>query len=351
MMLHTAPPAGWDARIVMPLQSSGYAEASRALGCRPFYVESADGIALVLARRIPVPLLAGWTARAQIYAHARHARFVPALCERVRALGISQIKLGDSRWGWDGPVPDDWNVMRRVRYHVFVHDLDVDEAAVLAGARRVIRRHLKKYGGEVTVSEVRTAADVMDYIRLAIETGDRMRGRAVPAVFPRGYFETIFRTMVPRGQAALFIARAAGAPLAASTFVIGAGRCTQIHGCSTRDRALTPKQGPTLIFWHAMKYARARGCRTFDLGAVTPTEDVNHPHWSVYEYKRMWGGRLESFEGAEIVLSPLKHAFQERVLAPMWGRLHPLYLRFFAPGAPALTGAETVVVSGQEPRA
>ena len=156
--------------------------------------------------------------------------------------------------------------------------------------------------------------------------------------------------MVPRGQAAMFIARAGAEPLAASTFVIGAGRYTQIHGCSTRDRALTPKQGPTLIFWHAMQSARARGCRTFDLGAVTPTEDVHHPHWSVYEYKRLWGGRLEAFEGAEIVLSPLKRAFQERVLAPLWDRLHPIYLRLFASGAPALSPAEALELSGHEPR-
>jgi hypothetical protein len=346
-MLFAEPPAGWDTRIRIPLQSAGYAEASRALGYRPLFAENDDGIALVLTRRVPVPLLAGWTARAQVHAHAGHARFVPALCQRLRGLGISQIRLGDSRWVWGGPVPSDWNAMRRVRYHVFVHDLSLSEAGVLAGARRVIRRHLRRYGGEVTVSEVRTAADIEDYARLAAETGDRMRGRDVAAVFPRRYFEAIFRTMVPRGQAVMFIARAAGAPLAASTFVIGAGRCTQIHGCSTRDRALTPKQGPTLIFWHAMKHARALGCATFDLGAVTPTHDVNHPHWSVYEYKRMWGGRLESFEGAEVVLSPLKRAFQEHVLAPMWDRLHPIYLRLFGPGAPAFTRAD-LELTGQE---
>ena len=109
-------------------------------------------------------------------------------------------------------------------------------------------------------------------------------------------------------------------------------RFAQIHGCSTRDRALTPKQGPTFLFWHAMRYARARGCATFDMGAVTPTDDRTHPHCSVYEYKKLWGGQLAEMRCAELVLAPWKHRFQESVLAPMWGRVHPVYLRVFGDG-------------------
>ena len=120
-------------------------------------------------------------------------------------------------------------------------------------------------------------------------------------------------------------------------------RFTQIHGCSTRDRELTPKQGPTAIFWHAMRHARTLGCRTFDMGAVTPTDDPTHPHYSVYEYKKLWGGRLEEIHGAEVVLAPWKHRFQEHVLAPMWDRLHPVYLRLFAPAAIARSGQEQLL--------
>jgi lipid II:glycine glycyltransferase (peptidoglycan interpeptide bridge formation enzyme) len=216
-----------------------------------------------------------------------------------------------------------------VTYYSFVHDLTVPETTRLAGARRIIRRHVRKALDEVSVTAVETPADLQDYTRLANETGDRMRSRDVAAVYPSAYFEAIFREMVPRRQAAMFLARADGAPLAAGTFVLGPHRCVQIHGASTRDRALTPKNGPTAVFWHAMRYASERGCTTFDMGAVTPTEDPNHAHYSVFEYKRLWGGQLAEHHAAELVVSPWRYRFQESVLAPMWDRLHPLYLRLF----------------------
>jgi hypothetical protein len=343
MKLDTIAPAGWDARIAFPLQSSGFAEASCALGYRPLFAADGRGAALVLVRQVPVPFLAAWTARAKVYAHATDSGFLPALVEALRQRGISHVRLGDSTWGLSGAVPARWPSLRPVAFHAFVHDLKESEDALLAGTDRMIRRHLRKFAGEVTVAPVSTAADLRDYLTLAAETGTRMREREIPAVYPAGYIETIFRRMVPRGQAVLFLARAGAAPLAGATFVTGGGRCAQIHGCSTRDRALTPKQGPTLLFWHAMRYARAHGWRTFDMGAVTPTEDPRHPHRSVYEYKKLWGGRLVRVHGAELVVSAWKHGLQEALLAPLWDRLHPLYLRLFADASPERRAAPAML--------
>jgi hypothetical protein len=181
-----------------------------------------------------------------------------------------------------------------------------------------------------------------------VETGERMRVRDVAAVYPPAYFQTILHEMVPRRQAVMFIARAGHTPLAGGTFVMNAERFAHIHGCSTRDRELTPKQGPTAIFWHAMRDASARGCAIFDMGAVTPTNDPHHPHASVYEYKRLWGGRLQQIRSAELVVSPWKHRVQESLLAPLWDRLHPLYLRVFGERWPL--PAHVLELSEQEHR-
>jgi hypothetical protein len=346
--LEPRPPAAWDSRIEHPLQSGGFAEASRALGYRPLFAEDDDGLALVLVRQVPIPLLAGWTARAKVYAHGRHPGFLPRLIERLRALRVSHVRLGDSVWVCTGAMPDAASAVRPVTYYSFVHDLGLGDAAVLANAKRMIRRHIRKALEEVVVTCVGTPADLRDYTRLAGETGDRMRSRDVAAVYPPAYFEAIFREMVPRGQAAMFLARAEdAAPLAAATFVLSRDRCVQIHGASTRDRALTPKNGPTAVFWHAMRHARDHGCREFDMGAVTPTDDPSHAHHSVFEYKKLWGGRLVEHHAAELVVSPWRYRFQESVLAPMWDRLHPLYLRLFraAPSPPPLP-AETAAPLG-----
>jgi hypothetical protein len=99
-----------------------------------------------------------------------------------------------------------------------------------------------------------------------------------------------------------------------------------------------------------MRYAAAQGWQTFDMGAVTPTDDPAHPHHSVYEYKKLWGGRLEQRQSAELVVAPWKHRFQQMVLAPLWDRLHPLYLRVFEGerGAEAAPATARLDLSRQE---
>ena len=329
MNLTTTPPPGWDDRIAFPLQSVGFAHASHALGHRPLFAEDATGIALVLIRQVPIPLLRRWTSRAKVYAHAHDRRFLPALGERLRELSVSHVHLGTSRWGVSGVLPDNWPGLQRIVYHVFVNDLRGGDTDLLAKASKAVRRDIRKANAHVRVAEVRTAADLRDYLSLTAETGLRMRVRDVAAVYPRSYFETILRTMVPRRQAVLLLARAGDVALAGGTFVTNEQRFAYFHGCSTRDRALTPKQGPTAIFWHAMAFARAWGCTVFDMGAVTPTDDRQHPHYSVYEYKKGWGGRLETVQAGELIVSPWTFRLQEFLLTPMWDRLHPLYLRLF----------------------
>jgi len=340
MTFADSPPRGWDERIAFPLQSVGYAHAACALGHRPLFAEDEHGIALVLIRRVPIPMLRGWTARAKVYAHVRDPVFLRAVVQQLRALGVSLVRFGDAMWGVTGvgAGAGDWRGLQRVIYHVFVNDLRLTDAELLARVRAPVRRDIRRGLSAVTVTEVRTAADLRDYMALAAETGERMRDHDLAAVYPEAYFEAILREMVPRRQAALLIARAGDTPLAGGLFMISADRFVYLHGCSTRDRALTPKQGPSAMFWQAMQFARAAGCSVFDMGAVTPTDDPSHPHYSVYEYKRGWGGQLEAVQGGELVVSPSKYRFQEFVLTPMWARLHPLYLRLFGdphPGAPA----------------
>ena len=357
MNLTTTAPAGWDERIAFPLQSVGFAYAGHALGYRPLFAEDERGVALVLLRQVPIPLLRAWTTRAKVYAHARDAAFLPALIERLRALSVAHVQLGTSRWGVSGARPADWRGHQPIVYHVFVNDLRGGEAALLSKASKAVRRDIRKATAQVTIAEVRTPADLRDYVSLTAQTGLRMRFRDVAAVYPTAYFEAILHHMVPRRQAVLLIARAGDEALAGGTFVMTDERFAYLHGCSTRDRALTPKQGPTAVFWHAMRLARALGCTIFDMGAVTPTDDRSHPHYSVYEYKKGWGGRLESVEAGEVVVSPWKLRFQEFVLAPMWDRFHPLYLRLFGEQSPdsVLGSAEAlipeVVAAGAAPAA
>jgi hypothetical protein len=42
--------------------------------------------------------------------------------------------------------------------------------------------------------------------------------------------------------------------------------------------------------------------------------------------KKRWGGRLETFYNLDVVLSSISSYLQERVLSPVWDRVHHLYV-------------------------
>lgn len=53
------------------------------------------------------------------------------------------------------------------------------------------------------------------------------------------------------------------------------------------------------------------------------TAEPGDPRLDVYAFKKRWGGRPETFTNLEVVLSPIRFCLKERVLAPLWDRLHP----------------------------
>jgi hypothetical protein len=67
----------------------------------------------------------------------------------------------------------------------------------------------------------------------------------------------------------------------------------------------------------------------FDMGGIAPSDDPVHGQAGVTEFKRQWVPEPTLVDVADVVLSPMKVRFQERVLLPLWERAHPLYLRAF----------------------
>jgi len=163
-----------------------------------------------------------------------------------------------------------------------------------------------------------------------------MRQRDLVTALPDAFFRAVLRTMVPRGQAFFALARVRDIPVAGALFLKSPDRLKYFHGVSTRDPELAPCQGPAALVWHAMRFAHREGIPCFDHGAVTVTEDHAHPHYSVYLFKRRFGGRVEPLPIGDLVLSRTKHAFQQRVMMPLWRRLHPLYLRLAGAALAAL---------------
>src|SRR5207237_2258308 len=111
----------------------------------------------------------------------------------------------------------------------------------LSSRRRAALRRAERDG--VVVHEVRSEEDLAHYCALAEATERRARARDIGTVMPPAYFAAIFRAMVPRKEAVIFLAQWKDRPLAGAVFLTSAERMTYFHGASTRDPELTGLQG------------------------------------------------------------------------------------------------------------
>jgi hypothetical protein len=327
LTLSDAPPADWKAIARDAVQLPEFAEAARHLGYRPYYVRR-DGAAALVQIRDPLPFL-GVLGRAYVYPSGEDAGFLADVLAAIARRRIPFVRLGNTMWG----VRDRASLalggheMAVIERRTPVLDLTLDERALLkgmSGAERKIRKAEKE---GVEVAEAQSLADVEAYHALSVETSDRIRARSTFTELPRAFFVDVWRRMIPAGHARIFLARHGGELIAGDLFVIHGDTMLYYQGASTRDRAHTLRQAPAACFWAAIRAARALGLRRFDFGGCTPTDDPSDPRHGVWEFKKKWGGTLETFYNAEIRLSPRVVALQERVMAPLWQRVHPFLWR------------------------
>lgn len=327
LTLQSTPPSGWKALARDAVQLPEFAEAGRTLGYVPYYAERGAAAALVQIRD-PLPAL-GLLGRAYVYPSGEDRVFVADLLQALARRRIPFVRVGNTMWGVRDPsvLALEGRRVQVIQRHTVVLDVARDDAALLQamkGAERKIRKAEKE---GVEVSEAQSLADIEAYHALSRATADRIRTRSRFTELPLGFFVEVWRRMVPAGHARIVLARHDGQLIAGNLFLIHGDTMLYYQGASTRDRAQTLRQAPAACFWAAIRIARALGLRRFDLGGCTPTDDPDDPRYGVWEFKKKWGGVLETFHNAEVLLAPRIVALQDRVVAPLWQRVHPLLWR------------------------
>jgi len=190
-------------------------------------------------------------------------------------------------------------------------DIADDDERILArmnqGTRRKIRQSLKN---EIAYRQA-SAAEVNRFTGMMQTTGTRNAF----GVHAPDYYRMAYDLFAP-DHAALFLAEHESDPLA-GVMVFTAGDCAQyLYGASSDvKRNLMGSYG---VQWAAIQWAKARGCRWYDLWGV-PDEDESVLEaqfetrsdglWGVYGFKRGWGGRVIRSAGAwDRVYNPLIYA-------------------------------------------
>ena len=185
-------------------------------------------------------------------------------------------------------------------------DLTRTEDELLAAMNQSTRRNIRLSARRGVVVREGTADDLPAFNSLMQITGER-DGFGVHSA---EYYRAAFELFVPRGWARLLVAEVheAGiepAPVAAiMAFAFGSKAWYMYGASSSEQRERKPNHA---LQWEAMRWARSRGCATYDFWGIpdedgttleSKFQDEDSGLWGVYRFKRGFGGRIVRYVGA-----------------------------------------------------
>ena len=171
-------------------------------------------------------------------------------------------------------------------------DLRPDPDAILARFKPKMRYNIRLGARRgIEVVEGSTAADFKDFFSLTEITASRERF----AIHTPAYYRDVWETFRP-DQGALLTACYQGEPLAAVVTLRFGPTAVYLYGASaSRHRNL---MAPHAAQWAAMRWAKARGCRWYDLWGVADPDDPADPLAGVHRFKLGFNPRIVEYPGA-----------------------------------------------------
>jgi lipid II:glycine glycyltransferase (peptidoglycan interpeptide bridge formation enzyme) len=129
--------------------------------------------------------------------------------------------------------------------------------------------------------------------------------RADFGIHTADYYRDVYRLLQDKGECQLFLAEFEGEPLASIMVFKKGERSWYFYGASSSHHR--EKMPTYLVQWEAIRWAKNRGCTTYDLWGV-PDHDLDFLEanftkrsdglWGVYRFKRGFGGNLVRSCGA-----------------------------------------------------
>jgi len=182
-----------------------------------------------------------------------------------------------------------------------VIDIRPPESEILARIKSKTRYNIRLAARRGVHVYEGTADDLPTFTRLMAITGERDEfGIRSPA-----YYERAYALFAPTGMAQLFVAEYREEPIAAIMVFACGAKAWYLYGASSNaHRERMPNYA---LQWAAIRWARVRGCTTYDLYGV-PDHDLgileanfatrSDGLWGVYRFKRGFGGQLVRTVGA-----------------------------------------------------
>lgn len=288
------------------LQTGEWGELKSAFGWKSVRVISGNAGAQILFRRLPLGFTVGYIPKANI---ARS--LLPEIDKVCRSNRAIFLKLEPDFWNDELPVT--WNLELEQSPHniqpprTIIVNIAYDEDAILARMKQKTRYNIRL--AEKKGVTVRTWDDIDSFHKMMLLTGSR-DGFGVHSL---EYYKRAYELFHPKGMCEILVAEYEGKPLAALFVARKGNRAYYLYGASTDEER---NRMPTyLLQWEAMKWAKSRGCKEYDLWGV-PDEDEatleanfatrRDGLWGVYRFKRGFGGELKrAAQAVDRVYNPL----------------------------------------------
>jgi lipid II:glycine glycyltransferase (peptidoglycan interpeptide bridge formation enzyme) len=198
-------------------------------------------------------------------------------------------------------------------------DLGLDEDALLSAMKQKSRYNLRiaqKKGVEVYPC----GADELSILyRMYAETSTRDGF----VIRPENYYVKLWGEFMAKNMAQPFIAKVDGEAVAGLVLFYFGGRAWYLHGMS---RPVHREKMPNyLLHWEAIRFAKAKGCKIYDMWGAPDHFDEADSMWKVYRFKEGLGAAASLTIGAwDYAPNPLIYSLytniMPRVLNIMRGR-------------------------------
>ncbi len=200
-----------------------------------------------------------------------------------------------------------------------VVDITPGEDEILMTMKSKTRYNIRLAGRKGVIVREGGVDDISTFNHMLSTTAER----ADFGIHPPAYYESAYRLFAPRDWARLLLAEVEGDAVAGLMAFALPPRSWYFYGASVD--AHRDKMPTYLLQWEAMRWAKSRGCATYDLWGI-PDEDRKTLEdqftkrsdglWGVYRFKRGFGGELVRTVGTwDRIQAPLRYQLYKGALA------------------------------------
>ncbi|MBR3323735.1 peptidoglycan bridge formation glycyltransferase FemA/FemB family protein [Candidatus Saccharibacteria bacterium] len=184
-----------------------------------------------------------------------------------------------------------------------VLDLNLSEEELLKNMRQRLRRALRKAAkNDIVVEKTTDPSAAHQFYRIQVETAKRHEFFA----FSEDFLVKQFAAFAENGEAVIYTAKYGDEILAQNMMIFYGNEASYHYGAST---ALGTKlSGAPLLHLTAMRDAKERGIKRYNLWGIVAEDDTKHRFYGVSVFKRGFGCQeLKYLPAHDLIIRPLSY--------------------------------------------